>query len=87
MRTTFHIGGPAALYVTVHSYPALRRVIERLGAEDVPWVVLGRGSNILAADAGYRGASSAWGRKFSKILFGQDGVVSRRGAGATLPSW
>jgi UDP-N-acetylmuramate dehydrogenase len=83
MRTTFHIGGPAALYATVHSYPALRRVIERLGAEDVPWVVLGRGSNILAADAGYRGCVIRLGREFSKVSFGKDGTVSA-GAGATL---
>ena len=54
-HTSYRIGGPASLLVTCHSYHALRRAIETVNAEGVPWVVMGRGSNILVSDDGYRG--------------------------------
>jgi UDP-N-acetylmuramate dehydrogenase len=82
-HTTYRIGGPADLVVTVHSYQALLRTIDTLGREGVEWVILGRGSNLLVADEGYRGCVILLGREFSKINFAEGGVVSA-GAGALL---
>ncbi|MBP3884619.1 MAG: UDP-N-acetylmuramate dehydrogenase [Olsenella sp.] len=82
-HTTYRIGGPADLLVTVHSYPALLKTIELLDREGVDWVILGRGSNILASDSGYRGCVIKLGREFSRISFGEEGLVSA-GAGALL---
>lgn len=82
-HTTYRIGGPADLVVTVHSYQALLRTIDTLTREGVEWVILGRGSNVLVADAGYRGCVILLGREFSKINFADDGIVSA-GAGALL---
>lgn len=66
-NTTYRIGGPADLLVTAHTYAGLVRTLRTLAIEGVPWVVLGRGSNILASDAGYRGCVLKLGREFSRM--------------------
>jgi UDP-N-acetylmuramate dehydrogenase len=53
--TTFRIGGPADLYVRARSADQLVRAVEAARALGVPHFVLGRGANILVADAGFRG--------------------------------
>lgn len=82
-RTTYHIGGPASLFVTVHSYPALVKVLSVLAAERIDWVVLGKGSNILASDRGYDGCVIVLGREFSRVSVGEGGLVTA-GAGVML---
>jgi UDP-N-acetylmuramate dehydrogenase len=82
-RTSYRIGGPAALTVTVHTYAALVRALRILNEERVEWVVLGRGSNVLVADAGYDGCIVRLGREFSRLSFGDDGQLTV-GAGAQL---
>ena len=75
-RTTYRIGGPADLFVCVHSYPALKRTLEVLAREDIEWVILGKGSNVLVSDAGYRGCVIELGREFSRLAFFEDGRVT-----------
>ncbi|MEQ8328833.1 MAG: UDP-N-acetylmuramate dehydrogenase [Longimicrobiales bacterium] len=53
--TTFRIGGPADVYVAARTPEELARTVEAARAAGVPWVLLGRGANILVADAGVRG--------------------------------
>lgn len=80
--TTYRIGGPAALMATAHTYAALTACLRALRDEGVPWVVLGRGSNILASDAGYRGCVIKLGKEFSRLSV--DGNVICAGAGVLL---
>ena len=49
-RTTWRIGGPAALLVKPNDLAALKRTVEVLDREGVEWVVLGKGSNVLVSD-------------------------------------
>ena len=70
--------------MTCHSYHSLRRTIEVLARERVPWVIIGKGSNLLVADAGYRGAVITLGREFSRFVVGEDGCTITVGAGAIL---
>ncbi|MDO4596086.1 MAG: UDP-N-acetylmuramate dehydrogenase [Coriobacteriaceae bacterium] len=83
-HTSYRIGGKAELFVTCHSYHALRRAIEILGRERVPWVVIGKGSNLLVADSGYRGAVVCLGREFSRFVLSDDGCTATVGAGSIL---
>lgn len=53
--TTFRIGGPAALYLEVASELDLAAAGEAIRETGVPYVVVGRGSNILVADRGFAG--------------------------------
>lgn len=84
-HTSYRIGGPAALFVTCHSYHALRRTMEILTREEVPWVVLGKGSNVLVADEGYEGAVVTLGSEFARFTLAEDGSTITAGAAAMLP--
>lgn len=55
-HTTFGIGGPADLFVTVRDATALARAATAAREAGVDLFVLGSGSNILVADSGIRGA-------------------------------
>ena len=70
-HSTFGIGGPADLFVQPQSEEQTAQVFIAAGEYKVPLLVLGRGSNVLFADAGYRGAVLHLGDKFSRIW--QDG--------------
>lgn len=55
-RTTWKIGGPAALLVEVASSDALVALVAALAAPaPVRWAVLGNGSNVLVSDRGFDG--------------------------------
>lgn len=65
-HTSFRIGGPAALWIECDSLRDLSLVSTVLTEEEVPWRVLGKGTNVLAADAGYDGAVVILGRDFKR---------------------
>ena len=69
-HTTYRIGGPAALYLTCETFADLSLSLETLAEEEVEWVVVGRGSNLLVSDGGYSGAIVVLGKEFSHIDFG-----------------
>ena len=83
-HTSYRIGGKADLFVTCHSYHALRRAVAVLDREKVPWVIIGKGSNLLVADEGYRGAVLCLGREFQRTVVGEDGCTLTVGAGVML---
>lgn len=49
---TMRIGGPARWFVQIQSDERLCALLARLKAENIPWCVLGGGSNSVAPDAG-----------------------------------
>jgi UDP-N-acetylmuramate dehydrogenase len=53
--TTMRVGGPADLFATVHNVFELRSLIRFARSRGIPYLLLGRGSNIVIADAGFRG--------------------------------
>lgn len=65
-HTTFRIGGPAALFCRLDTLHDVTEALSVLAEEDVPWTVLGKGSNLLVADAGYEGAVLVLGREFKR---------------------
>lgn len=65
-HTTFRIGGPADLFVRCDTLADLVECLRILDDDGVPWTVVGRGSNLLVSDAGYRGAVIALGREFKR---------------------
>ncbi len=94
--TTYGVGGPAALFVEVEDAGDLDRVrkaLRRLGG-DVDVFVIGRGSNLLVADAGFDGMVLRLGSRFADLsLPGAGGgageadgsAVVRAGAALSLP--
>ena len=53
--TTMRVGGPADLFATVHNGHELRALVRFARSRELPHTILGRGSNVVIADAGIRG--------------------------------
>ena len=54
-HTTFRIGGPADVMAMPADVEQLKRVIDICQEYQIPWYVVGNGSNLLVSDKGYRG--------------------------------
>ena len=89
--TTYGVGGPAALFVEIDDLGTLDTLRGALAGSDVAVFVIGRGSNLLVADAGYDGIVVHLGPSFSDISLpdasapGEAPSVVRAGAAAPLP--
>ena len=53
--TTMRVGGPADLFATAHNAHELRALVRFARTRELPHVILGRGSDVVIADAGIRG--------------------------------
>lgn len=84
-RTTLRVGGPADLYVEPADENDLARVLQLCRGQGVPWMMLGRGSNLLVRDGGIRGVVICLAAPiFSEIRIEGERVIC--GAGARLRS-
>ena len=63
-HTTFRIGGPAGYFLCPDTPEALKKIVEFCNTEEIPWFILGNGSNLLVSDRGYRGAVIQLHRNF-----------------------
>ena len=81
-HTSFRIGGPARLFVECDSIGDLSAALSILADEEVEWIVLGKGTNVLVADAGFDGAVITLGRDFKRHAL--EGNQLRSGAGVML---
>jgi UDP-N-acetylenolpyruvoylglucosamine reductase len=82
-HTTLRVGGPADVYVEPASETDLAAILKFCGEHGVKFFILGRGSNLLVRDGGFRGVVICLTHpEFSKIE--NDGERLRCGAGARL---
>lgn len=83
--TTYGVGGPAALLVTVADPDALAVVAAAVAEapKPAPVLVVGLGSNLLVADTGFAGLVVVLGEGFTDVTV--DGTTVRAGARAKLP--
>ncbi len=82
-RTTLRVGGPADVWAEPASENDLAAVLRFCRAGDLPFLVLGRGSNLLVRDGGFRGVVICLAHaSFSEIEV--RGLRLHCGAGAKL---
>lgn len=81
-HTTFRIGGPADCLLELESDKQLVQVLYYLNKVEVPYFILGNGSNLLVSDEGYRGVILRIGPKMSRIMV--NGCELTAEAGATM---
>jgi UDP-N-acetylmuramate dehydrogenase len=81
--TTYRVGGSADVFVDVTSDDDLLRVAHAVSSTGAPVLVVGRGSNLLVADAGFRGVAVRLGDAFATIDI--DGTTVRAGGAVSLP--
>jgi UDP-N-acetylmuramate dehydrogenase len=83
--TTYRVGGAAAVLVTATSYRDLSLVADAVVATALPVLVVGRGSNLLVAEAGFGGIAVV----LDAVAFGSvaaDGLAVRAGGAVALPA-
>lgn len=82
-HTTLRLGGPADVYTEPVSEDDLAGIVQFCGDRGVKFFILGRGSNLLVRDGGFRGVAICLSQPaFSKVEI--DGNKLRCGAGAKL---
>ena len=82
-HTSLHIGGEADYLVTPLSTDEVRAVISVCKQENMPYYIMGNGSNLLVSDQGYRGLIIKLGEEFSAIWVKDDNIVTAQ-AGVLL---
>lgn len=78
-HTTFRIGGNADVFVEI-SRDEIVDVIKLCCSENVPYTVLGNGSNVLVGDKGIRGVTISIGKRMSNITVVSDVIKAEAGA-------
>ena len=66
-HTTFRIGGPAACFVRPQDAGQVERILHICRENEVPWFILGNGSNLLVSDRGFDGVIIQIYRNMSRI--------------------
>ena len=74
-HTTFKIGGFVDYYIYPKNCTALMCVLEILAEENIPYYVLGRGSNVLCSDTDFNGAIINLDRTLNDFYFEPDGIL------------
>lgn len=83
-HTTYRIGGPARYFSTCNSTDEIQEDIFFASKRNLPWFILGNGSNIIVSDEGFPGLVIKLGGNFKEVSFNEDTVEI--GAGVLLPS-
>ena len=83
-HTTFRIGGPAKYFVIPETKEEIKAVIECCKKADMPYYILGNGSNLLVSDKGYEGVVIQIFKNMNQIVL--DGETITAQAGAILSS-
>ncbi len=82
--TTFRIGGPAALYLEPNDVHDLEAAGDAIVRAEIPFAILGKGSNVLVADQGFPGLVLRLGHGFRWSA--RDGARLVGGGAMPLPA-
>lgn len=81
-HTSFRVGGPAKFFLVVHSEEILAQILLAVNERNLPYFVLGNGSNLLVSDQGYEGVMIYLGEEFTGIKVKENKIEA--GAAAFL---
>ncbi len=84
-RTTYRVGGAAALFVEIGDEATLARVATAVAASGVAVLALGRGSNLLVADRGFPGLCVQLTGAFAGLSIDAPAARVHAGGGLELP--
>ena len=79
-HTTFRIGGPADCLLQLEDEEQIKKVQKYLNLIEMPFFVIGNGSNLLVSDLGYQGIILQVGQKMSRIEVDGCRIVAQAGA-------
>lgn len=79
-HTTFRIGGPADYFIVPETKEQLSDLVKVCRNEQVPYFILGNGSNLLVSDEGYRGVVLQLYKNMCGIRVEGDCIYAQAGA-------
>ena len=79
-HTTFRIGGPAKYFVTPETKEEVKAIIECCKKHDMPYYILGNGSNLLVSDKGYEGVVIQIFKNMNNITLEDNTITAQAGA-------
>ena len=79
-HTTFRIGGNADCLLQIQNEDQLLHIQKYLHQLDLPYVVIGNGSNLLVSDQGYAGVVLEIGEQMSQVQVCGEQIVAQAGA-------
>ena len=79
-HTTFKIGGPADYFLMPDKGEDVGRVIKICKEKEIPYFILGNGSNLLVGDGGYRGTVIQIYRNMSSVTVEGNEITAQAGA-------
>lgn len=80
LHTTFRAGGPADYFVQPQTDEALLSLIALCKAQQMPYYIIGNGSNLLVSDEGYRGVIIQLCQNRSNIRADGSKIIAQAGA-------
>ena len=83
-RTTYRVGGAALAHATVGSHADLGLLVTAAAANQVPTLLMGKGSNMLVADRGFWGIAISLTGDFEAIDIDNTSITA--GAAVSLPA-
>ncbi len=82
-HTTFRVGGPADYFVAPNTLEGVKNALDICKKENLPYYIIGNGSNLLVSDLGYRGVIIQIYKNLNEVTV-ENGNVIRAQAGALL---
>ena len=79
-HTTFRVGGNADYFVMPQSAEEVKNIVALCKEADMPYYILGNGSNLLVGDKGYRGVIIQIYKEMNHIRIDGDKVIAQAGA-------
>ena len=79
-HTTFRVGGPADCLVEIRDKEELRKIRAVLQTAEIPFFVMGNGSNLLVSDEGYRGVILKVQSSMNQIHVDGNAIIAQAGA-------
>jgi len=80
LHTTFRIGGPAKYFVIPETKEEIKAIIACCKNADMPYYILGNGSNLLVSDKGYEGVVIQIFKNMNQITLEGDTITAQAGA-------
>ena len=84
-HTSFQLGGPVDVFIEAQDLGEIKKAVDLCKRESLPWMVLGKGTNLIISDLGLDGVIIHMGEAFKKIE-AIDETVIRAYAGTSLKS-
>ncbi|HHW60943.1 MAG TPA: UDP-N-acetylmuramate dehydrogenase [Syntrophomonadaceae bacterium] len=78
-HTTFRIGGPADIMIMPQTIEDIQKAVEICCQNEIPYYIIGQGSNLLVMDKGIRGVVIKLGKNFKKVDINQNMIQAEAG--------